>query len=169
MVRLPAVGFGKLVLGVLIAGLGVVLLAGNLGYLPAGTGGWLFQYWPVLLVGFGLALLANSMRSALLGWIATLVIVAALGYAAWWAYHHRAASPEAYSQSIDLRRSRTETLTLRARVFGGALSLASKPSAPNTRTLLLVTQGAGNDRRGARRPPAVTMTLIAAPETLRAT
>lgn len=149
MVRLPAVGFGKLVLGVIVAGLGVVLLAGNLGYIPAGTGGWFFHYWPVLLIGFGLALFANSMRSALLGWVATLVILGGLGFAAWWAYHHGASSPESYSQSIDLRRPRTETVTLRARVFGGALAVASKASTPTTRTLDLVALGVTDEKARA--------------------
>jgi hypothetical protein len=151
VVRLPAVGFGKLVLGVIIAGLGVVLLAGNLGYIPAGTGGWFFHYWPILLIGFGLALLANSVKSALLGWVATLVIIGGLGFAAWWAYHHGASSPESYSQSIDLRRPRTETVTLRARVFGGALAVASKASAPNVRTLDLIARGVGGDDKARPR------------------
>lgn len=151
MVRLPAVGFGKLILGVIIAGLGAVLLAGNLGYIPAGTGGWFFHYWPVLLIGFGLALFANSIRSALLGWVATFVIIGGLGFAAWWAYHHGSSSPESYSQTIDLRRPRTETVTLRARVFGGELAVASKASAPNTRTLDLVTKGAKDDDKARPR------------------
>jgi hypothetical protein len=145
------VGFGKLVLGVFVAGLGIVLLAGNLGYIPAGTGGWFFHYWPVLLVGFGLALLANSLRSALLGWVATFLIIGALALAAWWAYHHGASSPAYYSQSIDLKRSRTETLTLRARVFGGALALGSKVPAANARTLDLIAQGAGDRDKASPR------------------
>ena len=144
-------GFGKLVLGIIVAGLGVVLLAGNLGYIPAGSGGWFFHYWPVLLVGLGLALLANSVRSALLGWVATLVIIGGLGFAAWWAYHHGASSPAYYSQSIDLKRSHTETVTLRARVFGGALALGSKVSAPNARTLDLTAQGAGDSDKARPR------------------
>jgi hypothetical protein len=149
MVPLQPVGFTKLVMGVLLAGLGVVLLAGNLGYIPAGTGGWFLHYWPILLIGFGLALLANSIRSALLGWVATLVIIGALAFAAWWAYHHGASSPPSYSHSIDLGRPRTETVTLRARVFGGSLAIASKPAGRGPRSLDLIANGVkGED--GAR-------------------
>jgi len=123
------VGFTKLVLGVLLAGLGVVLLAGHLGYLPSGTGGWLLQYWPVLLVVIGLALLGSSLKNPLFGWLATILLIGALGFGAWWVHQHGTGSHQETAKTYDLNRPRAETLTVRARVFGGALTLESNIAA----------------------------------------
>ena len=109
----------KLVLGVLLAGVGVVLLAGHLGYLPPGMGDFLAHYWPVLLIAVGLGLLANSMKSALLGWVATLIVIGGLAYGAWWVHHHGTAPKPTATSTLNLNRPHAETLTVRARVFGG--------------------------------------------------
>ena len=142
VVPLPPVGFTKLVLGVLLAGLGIILLAGRLGYLPSETGGWLLQYWPALLVVIGLALLASSLRNALLGWIATILVIAALAFGAWWVHHHGTGSKPERATTYDLARPRAETLTFRGRVFGGALSVEPNASA-RARRLDVIARGAG--------------------------
>ena len=140
-------GFAKLVLGVLLVGLGVVLLAGHFGFLPAGTGGWMLRYWPIVLIAIGLAVLANAIKNALLGWIATLLMIAALAFGAWWAFHHSTASKSGYTRSYDLARPRAETLTLRSELFGGLLVVGSSAGATDTASV-----GA---RRGTRaRTPA---------------
>ncbi len=135
--------FTKLVLGVLLAGLGAILLAGHLGFLPAGMGGWLLHYWPVLLVVIGLALLANALNNGLLGWISTLLVIGILAYAAWWAYHHGASAPPSYAKVYDLSRPRVQALTLRARVFGGSLVVGSKSGPRAAKTLDITASGMG--------------------------
>ncbi|MGE5177535.1 MAG: hypothetical protein ACM3PF_00430 [Bacteroidota bacterium] len=129
MVPVPTVAFLKLVLGVLLAGLGVILLAGHLGYLPAGTGGWLFQYWPVLLIALGLGLLASSLQNPIFGWIATILIIGALGYGAWWAHQHGTAPKPALTKRYDLNRPRAETVTVSTSVFGGSLDVGANAPA----------------------------------------
>jgi hypothetical protein len=147
------VGFAKLVFGVLLVGLGVVLLAGHFGFFPAGTGGWLLRYWPIVLIALGLALLANAIKNALLGWVATLLMIGALAFGAWWAYHHSTVSKSGFTKLYDLARPRAETLTLRSDLFGGLLVVGSGGSAPDT--------PAEATRRGtrARTPARGTRTL----------
>jgi hypothetical protein len=133
------VGFANLVLGVLLAGLGVILLAGHLGYLPAGTGGWMLRYWPAILVLIGLALLASSLRNPLIGWITTILVIAALGLGAWWVHQHGTGPTQEHARTFDLNRPRTETLTVRARVFGGALSVEPNATSRARRLDLIAT------------------------------
>jgi hypothetical protein len=135
----PLVGSAKLVLGVLLAGLGVILLAGHLGYLPSGTGGWMLQYWPAILILIGLGLLASSLRSVLLGWIATVLVIAALAFGAWWVHQHGTGSRPEIAKTYDLNRPRAETLTVRARVFGGSLSLEPNLTARAGRLDVIAT------------------------------
>lgn len=138
-------GFLKLVLGVLLAGIGVVLLAGHLGYLPSGTGGWMLQYWPAILVLIGLGLLASSLRSPLIGWIATILVIAALAFGAWWVRQHGTGSRPETAKTYDLTRPRAETLTVRARVFGGALTLEPNVTARAGRLDVVATGSPSDD------------------------
>jgi hypothetical protein len=141
------VAFLKLVLGVLLAGLGVILLAGHLGYLPSGTGGWLLQYWPILLIAIGLGLLASSLQNPIFGWIATILIIGALAYGAWWAHQHGTAPKPAFSKRYDLTRPLAQTVTVRARVFGGALDVDA--NAPTRgRSLDVVATGVREEDAG---------------------
>jgi len=103
------------------------------------------HYWPVLLIAVGVALLANSLRSVLLGWVATILVIGALGFGAWWAYHHGTSTKPSYTKTLDLGRPRAETLTIRARVFGGSLEVESKPGANGKRTLELFAEGVGGE------------------------
>ena len=144
MVPLPPVGFVKLVFGVLLAGLGAILLAGHLGYLPTDTGGWLLRYWPALLVLIGLALLASALKNPLIGWVATILVLGALVFGAWWVHQHGTGTHPEAAKTYDLTRPRAETLTIRARVFGGSLSLESNAAARAGR-LDVVATGADTD------------------------
>ena len=71
-------GFGKLAFGFVLVGMGALLLGAALGYLPHGVWPWLARFWPVLLVGFGLALLANALKNALLGVMLYLMLAIGL-------------------------------------------------------------------------------------------
>ena len=137
--------YGKLLFGVLLVGGGGILLASHLGYVPAGTTAWLLQYWPVLLIAIGLAFLANAIQNPFLGWVAVLVILAGLGWGAWWAHEHGAPSAPALETSYDLDRPLVESLTLRTRTLAGALTLEDGGPA---RRLRVEVQGT-NDKMDA--------------------
>lgn len=133
--------FGKLIFGALLVGIGGLLLASHLGYVPAGTASWLLHYWPVLLIAVGLAFLASAIKNPFLGWIAVLVIIAGLAVGAWWAHENGAPSAAAVETSYDLDRPRVESVTLRTRTMGGAFTLEEGGPA---RRLRVTIQGAGD-------------------------
>ena len=123
------VSFGRLLIGAILVGIGGVLLASQLGYLPAGVMPWFLQFWPALLVLFGLALLANAMKNLLLGWLAAILAIAAIAFGGWWLAHNKAAAGTAHLSHHPLDRSAMETVTIVARTLGGRLSLAAAPGA----------------------------------------
>lgn len=133
--------FGKLIFGALLVGVGGILLAGHLGYVPAGTGSWLLHYWPVVLIAVGLGFLANAIKNPFLGWMAALIIIAGLAVGAWWAHENGAPSKAAVETSYDLDRPRVESLTLRTRTLGGVFTLAEGGTA---RRLRVKIEGAGD-------------------------
>jgi hypothetical protein len=126
------VSFGRLLVGAILVGIGGILLASQLGYLPAGVMPWFLQFWPALLVLFGLALLANAMKNLFLGWLAAILAIAAIAFGGWWLAHNKAAAGTAHETRHSLDRPSIETLTIRVRTFGGRLSLAAAPSAGTT-------------------------------------
>lgn len=153
--------FGKLLFGVLLVGVGGILLASHLGYVPAGTGSWLLHYWPVLLIAIGLAFLANAIKNPFLGWIAVLVIIGGLAVGAWWAHENGAPSAKAVETSYDMDRPRVESLTLRTRVLGGAFTLAEGGAA---RRLRVRVEGASDKaEEAARYTPTKGGALLAWP------
>ncbi len=111
-------------IGAILVGIGGVLLASQLGYLPAGVMPWFLQFWPALLVLFGLALLANAMKNVVLGWFVAVLAIAAIAFGGWWLAHNKAAAGTAHVARHSLNRPVVETLTLHARTFGGRLSIA---------------------------------------------
>ena len=119
--------FGRLLLGAILVGIGGILLASQLGYLPAGVMPWFLQFWPVLLVLFGLALLANAMKSVFLGWLTAILALTAIGFGGWWLAHNQAAAATAHLTRHPLGRPAVETITIRARTFGGRLSIGALP------------------------------------------
>jgi len=139
--------YGKLVFGVLLVGVGGILLATHLGYVPAATGPWLLQYWPVLLVAVGLALLANAIQSPFLGWVAVIAIIGGLAYGAWWAHEHVAPSRPTVETLFNLDRPPVQSLTLRTRTLGGIFTLEEGGTA---RSLRVEVIGAGD--KAAERP-----------------
>lgn len=119
------VSFGRLLIGAILVGLGGVLLASQLGYLPTGVMPWFLQFWPALLVLFGLALLANAMKNLFLGWLTAILAIGAIAFGGWWLAHNKAAAGTAHLARHPLDRPPVETLTIRARTLGGRLSLSA--------------------------------------------
>jgi hypothetical protein len=122
------VSFGRLLFGAILAGIGGVLLASQLGYLPAGVMPWFLQFWPALLILIGIAFLANAMKNLLLGWLAAILALAAIGFGAWWLAHNQAAAGDAHVSHVDLERPRVEALTFVTRTLGGKVVLRSAAS-----------------------------------------
>jgi len=86
---------------------------------------WFLQFWPALLVLFGLALLANAMKNVFLGWLTALLAIGAIAFGGWWLAHNKAAAGTAHIARHSLDRPPVEALTVRARTFGGRLTLAA--------------------------------------------
>ncbi len=123
------VSFGRLLIGAILVGIGGVLLASQLGYLPAGVMPWFLQFWPALLVLFGLALLANAMKNLFLGWLTAILAIGAIAFGGWWLAHNKAAAGTAHLARHALDHPSVETLTIRARTLGGRLSLSAAAAA----------------------------------------
>lgn len=145
------VSFGRLLIGAILVGIGGVLLASQLGYLPEGVMPWFLQFWPALLILFGLALLANAMKNVILGWLTAVLAIAAIAFGGWWLSHNKAAAGTAHVASHSLNRPVVEALTLRARTFGGRLSIRAgaavgardSASTANARSFVVSIRGVG--------------------------
>lgn len=75
----------KLFWGVAILLLGVIFLGVNIGLLPAGIWETLWQFWPLLLVFWGIAILFSRGEKG--GWfiaIISILIIALVGTYIWW-------------------------------------------------------------------------------------
>jgi len=123
------VSFGRLLFGAILVGVGGILLASQLGYLPAGVMPWFLQFWPALIILVGLALLANAMNNAFLGWLAAILALGAIAFGGWWLAHNKTAAGTAHVAQHALGRAGAETVIVHARTFGGRLSLAAAPGA----------------------------------------
>jgi len=121
------VSFGRLLVGAVLVGIGGILLASQLGYLPAGVMPWFLQFWPALLVLFGLALLANAMKNLFLGWLTAILALAAIAFGGWYLAHNKAAAGTAHLTRNSLARPAVETVTIRATTFGGRLAIGATP------------------------------------------
>lgn len=90
---------------------------------------WFLQFWPALIILIGIALLANAMKNLLLGWLAAVLALGAIGLGAWWLAHNQAAAGDSHAARIDLERPKVEALTIRTRTLGGKVVLASAGAA----------------------------------------
>jgi hypothetical protein len=116
------VSFGRLLIGAILVGIGGILLASQLGYLPTGVMPWFLQFWPALLVLFGLALLANAMKNLILGWLTALLAIGAIAFGGWWLAHNKAAAGTAHLARHPLDRPRAAARAIRCRGRGPAPS-----------------------------------------------
>jgi hypothetical protein len=121
--------FGKIVLGILLAGLGALLLAQTLGYLPAGVWPWLVKFWPYLLLAFGFALLANALKNVVIGVIAVALVIACVAFGAFWISLYSKTTKTEHMATIDLEKPPVQAVTVRARAVAGSLTVSADPSA----------------------------------------
>jgi len=125
-------GFGKLVFGFFLVGMGALLLGAALGYLPHGVWPWLARFWPVLLVGFGLALLANALKNALLGVFALALVAAAFVFGGWWiSKHTEMGLPPTQATVINFTNPNIRMLRVKARAVGGSFAIHTQPGDPD--------------------------------------
>lgn len=119
--------FGKLFLGALLVGVGVVLLGTSLGFLSRDVWPSLLQYWPLLVVAIGIAFLAQAIKNVVLGWISAVIVIGGLLLGAWWFTTHQ---PEAAGQgartSINLAGSRARTVTFRGESLLGRIEIGAE-------------------------------------------
>jgi cell wall-active antibiotic response 4TMS protein YvqF len=121
-------GFGKLVFGFFLVGMGALLLCAALGYLPNGVWPWLARFWPVLMLAFGLGLLANGLKNVLLGVIALALVTAAFVFGGYWiSKHTEKASPPTQVTVIDLAHPGVRALQIHGRTVGGSFGIHTQP------------------------------------------
>ncbi len=122
--------FGKLVFGALLVAVGGLFLAIRLGFAPPDSVAFLLPFWPALLVAFGLAFLASALKNTALGVLAALVILGGVAFGIYWTAHGHAQGKTAHaSASYDLAKQRATSLTIRTRMFAGALALDAAPDS----------------------------------------
>lgn len=67
--------------GTLLVLLGLTLLAVNFGYASEGVWGTLFSLWPLLLIVWGINVLARNTKFSQIAYLTPIILVAAFGYA----------------------------------------------------------------------------------------
>jgi hypothetical protein len=121
-------GFLKLLFGALLVGVGGILLGTALGVISGDVWPALLQYWPLLIVAIGVALLAHAIKSIVLGWLSALLVVGGLLLGAWWFTTHQPAGGGDVT-TIDLAKPPVDSVTLRLRTLVGRFEIASRGSA----------------------------------------
>jgi cell wall-active antibiotic response 4TMS protein YvqF len=141
--------FGKIVVGIILAGLGVLLLANSLGYLPTGVWPWLVKFWPYLLLAFGFALLANALKNVVIGVIAIALVVLCIAFGAFWVTLYSKTTKTEHRISIDLEKPPVRAVTVRARAVAGTLTLDADPTARHA--IILNAHGVAGEEFAAHR------------------
>ncbi len=141
--------FGKLVFGLFLVGIGALLLAAALGYLPSGVWPWLIQFWPLVLLAFGIALLANALKNPALGVFAVALVLGCFGFGGWWISQHQEAAKTEHAAVIDLARPSVQAVTLRSRNLGGSLEVRADSSP--ARRLWVGVRGVAGEKFAAHR------------------
>lgn len=121
--------YGKLVIGIFLAGIGALLLAGALGYLPPGVWPWLVKFWPLVLLALGVALLANRLKSVVIGTVAVALVIGSLGFGIYWISRHSDAAKTEHRTTIDLQKPPVQAITLLSRAIAGSITLDADPTA----------------------------------------
>ncbi|HEY6221979.1 MAG TPA: DUF5668 domain-containing protein [Candidatus Eisenbacteria bacterium] len=141
--------FGKVVIGILLAGIGALLLAQTLGYLPAGVWPWLIKFWPYLLLAFGFALLANALKNVVIGVIAVALVVVCVAFGAFWISLYSKTTKTEHMTSIDLERPPVRAVTVQARTVAGSLTVNADPTARHA--IVLNAHGVAGEEFAAHR------------------
>jgi cell wall-active antibiotic response 4TMS protein YvqF len=142
--------FGKIAFGALLVALGVLLLATRTGLAPPDAPMYLLRYWPILLIAFGLAFLASATKNHFLGCFASLLILGGTAFGLFWMSHHKKPVPLVRGvATIDLGRTKVESLSVRVRTLMGGFDIAAMPG--RTRMLSVdVRNAAGDSTAGYR-------------------
>jgi len=119
---------GKFVFGILLVGIGAILLAGNQGWLPSGIWPWLVHFWPILLVIFGVILLASVMRNAIIGLLSAALVIGAFVFGGWWITHHVRKGKPVPVETIQLGAAEPTTIILRGQMICGSLTVGADPA-----------------------------------------
>ena len=141
--------FGKVVIGVILAGIGALLLAQTLGYLPAGVWPWLVKFWPYLLLAFGFALLANALKNVVIGVIAVALVIVCVAFGAFWISLYSKTTKTEHMTSIDLERPPVRAVTVQARTVAGSLTVNADPAARHA--IVLNAHGVAGEEFAAHR------------------
>ena len=141
--------FGKIVIGIILAGTGGLLLAQTLGYLPAGVWPWLTKFWPYLLLAFGFALLANALKNVVIGVIAVALVVACIAFGAFWISLYSNTTKTEHLATIDLEKPPVQAVTARVRTVAGSLILSADPNARHA--IVLNAHGVAGEEFAAHR------------------
>ena len=139
---------GKLVFGILLVGIGAILLAGNQGWLPEGAWFWLVHFWPILLVVFGVILLASVLRNFVIGLLSAVLVIGAFVFGGWWITHHvRKGKPVPVETIAALGAHPPGTIILRGRMICGSLAVEAYPAGKGD--IRLSPQGFNGDKVNA--------------------
>ena len=142
--------FGKIAFGALLIALGVLLLATRTGLAPPDAPMFLLRYWPLLLIAFGLAFLASATKNHFLGCFASLLILGGAAFGLFWMSHHQKPVPVLRGvSSIDLGRTRVESLAVRVRSLAGGFDIAGMPGGSRMLSVS-VRNAAGDSAAGYR-------------------
>jgi hypothetical protein len=119
-----------MVVGTLLVAVGGLLLAIRLGFAPPDTVAFLLPYWPLLLIAFGLAILAGATKNPGLGVLAAVLILGGVAFGIYWTAHRHAQGAASHaSATYDLAKPRATSLTLRTRMFAGSIALDASPDS----------------------------------------
>jgi hypothetical protein len=120
---------GKLVFGILLVGIGALILASNQGWLPSGTWAYLVHFWPILLVIFGVILLASVLKNYVVGLLSAALVIGAFVFGGWWITHHVRKGKPVPVETIVLGGGASRTIILRGRMICGSLAIAADAAA----------------------------------------
>jgi len=135
--------FGKIALGALILAIGALLLAVRMGFAHPDTPVFLLRYWPILLIAFGLALLAGVIKNPFLGCFAIVLILGGTGLGIFWMNHQQKHGRLAHApSSIDIGGTNVASLSVRIRTFAGSFDFRG---APRPRAVVIGLQGVAGD------------------------
>ena len=141
--------YGKVVLGIFLAGTGALLLAATLGYLPPNVWSWLIKFWPFVLLALGFALLANVLKNVVIGVIAVALIAACVAFGVFWISLYSNTSKTEHRTSIDLAKPPVRAVTVQARAVAGVLDVSADPTAGHS--IVLRARGVSGEEFAAHR------------------
>jgi hypothetical protein len=111
----------KMLMGTFLVLLGCVFLLVNLGYISWEAAEELARLWPLLLVAWGIGLIARGSKLAFLGFLGPLLLILALFYVIWTDYYGQSENMRSLKLSQELTDIDEANVTLK--FAGGKLSV----------------------------------------------